>query len=206
MRRIELSRINLYTIFKDIMRNIWIIVLAAVVGFVTGAAYFTYLVPEKYVSSMTVSVNLSGYTTSSTAVSLTRTVTIAETLDDVFQSNALKDVIAKDIGEENMGTIWAAQQGETNLITIYSMASSPVDAYNTLDSVAKNYHKVTKNVFSNVIISIVVNAQMPRRSLNTVEPFPMAVVFSIFFAALVNGIMHFRLKKISMVESLKSIE
>ena len=109
-------------------------------------------------------------------------------LNDVFQSNALKDVIAKDIGEENMGTIWAAQQGETNLITIYSMASSPVDAYNTLDSVAKNYHKVTKNVFSNVIISIVVNAQMPRRSLNTVEPFPMAVVFSIFFAALVTGI------------------
>ena len=188
MRRIELSRINLYTIFKDIMRNIWIIVLAAVVGFVTGVTSFAYLVPEKYVSSMTVSVNLSGYTTSSTAVSLTRTVTIAETLDNVFQSDALRDVIAKDIGEENMGTIWAAQQSETNLITIYSMASSPVTAYNTLDSLARNYHKVTKNVFSNVIISVVVNPQMPRSSSNTAEPFPMGVVFGIFFAALVTGI------------------
>ena len=36
--------------------------------------------------------------------------------------------------------------------------------------------------------------------------FASAFVMTVFFAALVNGIMHFRLKKISMVESLKSIE
>ena len=36
--------------------------------------------------------------------------------------------------------------------------------------------------------------------------FAAAFVMTIFFAVLVNWIMYFRLKKVSMVESLKSIE
>ncbi len=105
----------MYTVLRDIALNFWVIILAAVFGLFGGMTYFKFIRPERFTSTMTVSINLSGYTTSSTAVSLTKTVIIAETLDDVFQSDALKNVVSKELGGEMTGVITAKQLGETTL-------------------------------------------------------------------------------------------
>ena len=161
MKKFELSRVNLYTILRDLVQNAWIIVLALITGFVGSFCYYSYIHKHQYVSNMIVSINLGGYTTNATALSLARTVIIAETLDDVFQSQAVCEVVRKDLGEEITGTIEASQLGDTNLVSISVSDTSPEKAYKTLVSVYNNYEKVTDYVFSNVIIRTVVNPSMP---------------------------------------------
>ncbi len=161
MRKFDITRVNIYTILRDLLHNFWIVALAAISAFVGSVCYYTYIHEHNYVSSMTVSINLSGYTQDATALSLARTVIIAETLDDVFQSEALYDVVSKDIGEPITGTISAAQLKETNLVRISVTDKTPQKAYETLVSVYNNYGKVTDFVFSNVIIRTVINPGMP---------------------------------------------
>lgn len=161
MKKFDIKRVNIYTILHDLLINWWVIVLAAIVGVVGSVTYYTYLHKHNYVSTMTVSVNLSGYTTNATALSLARTVVIADTLDDVLQSNAVCEVVKRDLDGEITGTITAKQLDETNLIAISVTDKTPERAYRTLVSVYNNYDKVTDYVFNNVIIRTVVNPTMP---------------------------------------------
>ena len=72
MKKFDFSRFNLYTILRDVLMNWWVILLALIIGFVGSFSYFTFLHKQKYVSSMTVSINLSGYTSEATALSLAK--------------------------------------------------------------------------------------------------------------------------------------
>ena len=188
MKTIDFSRFNLYTVVRDLIINIWIIVLALITGFVGTVWYLNYLRKENYVSSMIVSINLSGYTTEATALSLARTVEIAKTLDDVFQSSALTNVVEKEMGEPLTAKISASQLGETNLVTISATDSTPQKAYETLVSVGENYHKVTDNVFTNVMIRTVKNPEMPSEPAGTLSPTTAGVLVGILAGLIVTGI------------------
>lgn len=184
MKQFDFSRLNMYTVLRDIALNFWVIILAAVFGLFGGMTYFKFIRPERFTSTMTVSINLSGYTTSSTAVSLTKTVIIAETLDDVFQSDALKNVVSKELGGEMTGVITAKQLGETNLISVSVTDSTPKKAYDALVSVYNNYDKVTDFVFTNVLISVISNPQMPDAPSNYRSPVKVGLLAGFVCAAL----------------------
>lgn len=188
MKTLEFKRLNLYTVVRDLIINIWIIVLALITGFVGTVCYLNYLHKEKYVSSMIVSINLSGYTNEATALSLARTVEIAKTLDDVFQSSALTNVVEKDMGEPLTATVSASQLGETNLVTISATDSTPQKAYETLVSVGENYHKVTDHVFTNVMIRTFKNPEMPSDPAGAMAPTTAGILAGIAAALIVTGI------------------
>lgn len=188
MKKFDFSRFNLYTILRDVLMNWWVILLALIIGFVGSFSYFTFLHKQKYVSSMTVSINLSGYTSEATALSLARTVVIAENLDDVFQSNALRDVVEKDMGMALTGEIKAQQIGETNLIKISVTDVTPSKAYDTLVSIYNNYYKVTDYVFTNVIIRTVVNPSMPGTAASAMGSLSYGGVFGVLAGMIVVAI------------------
>ena len=188
MKKIDFSRFNLYTILRDILINWWVILLALIVGFVGSFSYYNFLHKQKYVSSMTVSINLSGYTSEATALSLARTVVIAENLDDVFQSNALRDVVEKDMGTTLTGQITAQQIPETNLIKISVADVTPSKAYDTLVSIYNNYYKVTDYVFTNVIIRTVANPDMPGTTAAAMSSMSYGVLFGTVAAIIVVAI------------------
>lgn len=188
MKNIELSKVNLYSVFRDLRINFWVIILAAFIGFFGSVTYFSYVHTSRYTSTMTVSVNLSGYTTDSTAVSLTRTVMIAEILDDVFQSDAMRDIVKKEQGTDDVGSISAVQLGETNLISVRVTDKSAEKAYNTLKSVYDNYPKIMNYVFSNVIIRVVENPMMPSGPSNAVSVRNTAVAYGLLAAIAMMGL------------------
>lgn len=182
MKKFDISRFNLYTVITDLKINLWVILLAIVTGFVGGTTYHNHIRPQRYVSNMIVSINLSGYTTDATALSLARTVVIAETLDDVFQSSALRDVVKKELGGKMTGEISAAQLGETNLIGISVTDSSPEKAHDTLVAVYENYSKVTDFVFNNVIIRTVANPTMPTSSNASMSATTFGLICAVLLA------------------------
>lgn len=186
--KIDLSRLNLYTLVRDLLQNIWVIILAAVIGLAGSITYYNNLYSHKYTSSMTIALNLKGYTQNATATSLGRTVDLAESLDDVFASGAIRDVVRHDIGEDMTASISAEQLGATNLIKISATDATPIKAYKTLRSVYENYPKVTDYVFTNVVISVVENPQMPKGPSNSVPTSVMSVLFALIAAVVVAAI------------------
>ncbi len=207
MKKFNLQRINIYSILRDFFINLWVVILVAVTAFIGSYSYYTYVHKHQYVSSMTVSINLSGYTTNATALSLARTVLIAETLDDVFQSAAVRDVVKKDLGDDMTGTISARQLPETNLVVISVIDESPEKAYNTLVSVYENYDKVTNLVFSNVIIRTIANPTMPSGPYGAMSAKMLGFIFALLGAFITTAIivvlsyMRDTVKNVSDVES-----
>ncbi len=181
--KIDISRLNLYTLVRDLVQNLWVIVLAGIVGLVGSLTYYNNLYSHKYTSEMTIALNLKGYTQNATATSLGRTVDLAESLDDVFASGAIRDVVRRDIGEKMTASISAEQLGATNLIKITATDTTPIKAYKTLKSVYENYPKVTDYVFTNVVISVVENPQMPKGPSNSVSNTFISIGFAFVFAA-----------------------
>ena len=147
MREVKLKYFNAFTVLRDIIHNIWVIFLAAVIGFCGCQLYHGALAKTRYTSTMTVSVNLSGYTSEATVVTLARVIQITSAFQEVLQSPALVDIVTGELGEPITGEITATQVNETNLINISVTDISPEKAYRTLTSVYKNYPKITDSVF-----------------------------------------------------------
>ena len=56
-----------------------------------------------------------------------------------------------------------------------------------------------------VVETVEVEQTMFGRNI-TLKSYLLAIAFTILFSVIVNGVMYFKLKKIDMVESLKSVE
>ena len=57
MREIRYDYINWYTIVKDVLRNLWIILLAFLTGFLGVRAYFDLTYKPEYTCSATIAIN-----------------------------------------------------------------------------------------------------------------------------------------------------
>ncbi len=207
MREFKTALINPYSLVNDLLRNWWVILLSAVIGFCGCQVYNSAFVVEKYTSSTTIAVNLSGYTDSATVTSLSRTIEITEAFQNVLKSSALIDVVEAEIGSEITGELSAVQKNETNLIDLSVTDISPEKAYKTLKAVYENYHLLTDNAFSNIIISVVAPPYMAESS-NIADVITYSVFCSFLAACLCVAIIllisYFRdtVKNVEDVEAL----
>lgn len=183
MKSMDFKRFNGFTLLMDLLYNLWVIILAGVIGFCSCQIYYLAIKNQTYTSSMTVAVNLSGYTTNSTSTSLSRTIEIAKTYQSVLSSQTLKAMVAEDMGEEVTGSVYVQQKENTNLISISVTDWSSQKAYETLKSIYKNYSKITDNSFNNIIISVITAPDLPTSVSN-----PSASITNSMFFAFVGAI------------------
>ena len=182
MRKLDFKRFNAFTLFMDLIYNIWVIVLAGIIGFCGCQIYFLAFKKQTYTSSMTIAVNLSGYTTSATATSLSRTIDISETYRSVLASSTLKAMVAEDMGEPLTGSVEVIQKKNTNLIDIKVTDTSSKKAYETLKSIYKNYSKITDNSFNNIMISVISAPFLPSSVSNPSASITKSIVLGVFAA------------------------
>lgn len=207
MREFNTKYINFFTLLNDLLYNWWVILLAAIIGFSGCQIYNSAFVEEKYTSTATIAVNLSGYTDNATVTSLTRTIEIATAFQNVLQSSALVDIVEEKLGDKITGTLTATQKEETNLINISVTDISPEKAYITLKAVCENYPILTDSAFSNIIISVITPPNMASKS-NTSQLFKNSVIAAVICALLcviiILAISYFRdtVKNVSDVEML----
>ena len=178
MKAIDFKRANAFTLVMDVVYNLWVIILAGVIGFCACQIYYLAFKKQTYTSTMTIAVNLSGYTTNATSTSLTRTIEISETYQSVLSSNTLKAMVEEDMKQPMTGTVSVRQKGKTNLIDISVTDFSSQKAYDTLKSIYKNYPRITDNSFNNIIISVIsspflpTSVSNPSASTRTISPEP----------------------------------
>ena len=182
MKKIDFKRINAFTLVMDVVYNLWVILLAGIIGFCSYQVYFLALKKQTYTSSMTIAVNLSGYTTNATETSLSRTIDISEIYQNVLSSATLRSMVEKDMGDTMTGTITVTQKGKTNLIDIAVTDTSSQKAYDTLNSICKVYPKITAKTFNNIIINVISPPFLPASISNPVASLAYSLVFGVIVA------------------------
>lgn len=168
MREIKFEYINWYTIIKDIVKNLWLVILAALIGFFGIRSFFDYTYTPVYNCTATVAISSSSsglYTFSN----LNKTIEAAATFQEMFQSSYFREKLSDMTGMEVDGTIAASQISETNLITLSYSCGSPVDSYKTLVAIIENYDEITDYSFSDMIINVISQPSVPVSPSNPIS-------------------------------------
>lgn len=168
VKEFRLDEISILCIIRDLLKNIWVILLAAAAGWfaVTGVMSFLY-VPE-FTAQATMAVSARGDSNAYSSLSLTNQM--AGVFSEVFDSNVLKEKIAEELGEDSINeTIQATVIEETNLITLQVTSENPRRAYQVIQSAIRNYDEVSDYLFSNAMLRIVQEPSVPYAPSNAMN-------------------------------------
>ena len=159
----EFEKIDVVSFVNDFLhrlRRLWLLVLAVTVA-VAGLFYYrtssTY--SPTYVAEATVSVEIVNggiYANKNTAEQM------GLIFPYILTSGALSDVIAEDLGTSSVpGTIDVSCIKGTNLLTITVSSWDANYAYNTLQSVLKNYPEVAQFVVGQTELKVIDDSGVP---------------------------------------------
>ena len=161
--------IELYSLLRDILKNIWVVILSALIGamgfyLVTHAAY-----EPKYTSTATLTVLNSGSVTASYST-YTISTEKANVLVNVFTEPTIKECAADYLGIDSFdGTVSAVVLDQTNFIELKVTADHPEKAYTLLNAVIKSHHKVSNKIFSNAGVTVISNPTVPSGPSNFIS-------------------------------------
>lgn len=159
---IRIDEINIKSIFRDLFRNCWIMILAAISGIFLVSGYHSLIYTPEYTSSATMVVSAKGSGSNSTYTNLTTTTEMAGVFQDVFGSNVLKKLV-RGYADEELGefTISANVISETNLLVIKVTASTPKAAYLIINEVIEHHAEVSDYVFDNAVLDVLDAPKVP---------------------------------------------
>ncbi len=152
-----------HSLFKDVVKNIWVIFLCLLIGFFGAKAAKLLLYTPEYTSSATLIVNTgNGYT------GYTASTEIAEIYTNVFTDPSMEEKAAKYLERETIsGSISARVKENTNFIDVSVTAQSPYEAYIQLKAVIASYPEISANVFANASVNVLKNPSMPYSPSNS---------------------------------------
>ena len=161
MREFRLDEISIRSIAVDLLKNAWVIFLAALAAWFAVAGVEKLMYVPEYTATATLAVNAKG-NTSSAYTSLSLTSQMAGVFSEVFDSSVLREKIAEDLGQDSIeGTITSAVIEETNLVTLSVTSVTPRQTYLIIQSALENYGTVSDYLFSNAVLRIVQQPSVP---------------------------------------------
>lgn len=161
-----LREISFFSIMRDVLTRLYLILLAAAIGYMGAQiAVEQFYVPE-YTSSVTLVI--SAKDSSNTAyANLARNQQIAEVFIEVIGSQMLADKITEELGVTKMpGRISATRLENTNLLRIDAVARTPERAFRLIHAVIATHGKVSDYVFSNAVVDVMNDPKMPTSPSN----------------------------------------
>ena len=157
--------IEWHSLLKDIVKNIWAVVLAALIGLmgVYIAAHKIY--EPQYTSTATLAVNVSSSSLSSLSVS----GDVANVIVNVFTQPIMREKAAAHIGESSFkGSVSASVLTNTNFIRLQVTSDNPETSYRMLSGILGVYPDLTRKVFSNASVRVLKQPTLPRSASNSV--------------------------------------
>lgn len=159
---IMLDEINWRVVVKDILRHALLIVLSAAIAFMGIGIYNNIFYKPEYTSTATLAVIVRDSADTNTYYSLTTANEIAQVYASVFTQDVTKEKIAEVTGKLPKNVKITAQvNGDTNLMNLSATGSNPKEAFLMLQSILANYQIVSDYVFSNAVIEVILNPQVP---------------------------------------------
>ena len=171
----QLKQLHIPLLIRDVIRNIWLVVLAGIIAAVGVFAYGNLLHTPNYTSVVTFSISpkssgsyVGFYSSLNTATEM------AEVFKEVFASDVLKRLIQEDLQNPDLEVnVTAAVQSGTNILRVTTTADSPVEAHLVMESVLRNYGKVSGYLFGGVVLDAIRSPHVPTGPAN---PFNMKIM------------------------------
>ena len=168
MKKNKIS-IELYSLLKDIVKNIWVVFLCAITGalgffLVNHASY-----EPQYTSSATLTVLNSGSVTASYST-YTISTEKANVLVNIFSEPTIKEYAAAYLETDSFdGSVSARVIDQTNFIELKVTADHPEKAYKLLNAILKSHHKVSNKIFKNAGITVISHPTVPTAPSNYIS-------------------------------------
>lgn len=183
----SLKDIDIPSIVRDLVKNFWVIVLAAVSAFLAVTGVYNLAYKPQYTSTSTLAVNVKGNNGGAYA-SLYLTNEMAEIFGEVFQSSALRKKIADSMGVDSFeGEISVSLIEETNLMTLTVVSDTPKNAYSVIVAALENYDTVSDYLFTNANLSVLKEPTVPFAPSNPRDSSRPAKLAALAMAALSAG-------------------
>ena len=149
-----LDQIDVYSVFRDVLRNLWVILLGAIaVGMIVNMnvrADFqsTYSTKTTFVVTSRTSSNYA-YSNLSAAS------TMASSFSNILNSSLLKKKVCQDLGVSSFNAQASASAIEgTNLMNLRVTSDSPYNAYRIIRSIMRNINTLTPYVSSDMVMQV----------------------------------------------------
>lgn len=162
-------RIEPHSLIRDVILNLWTVVLAGLIGFMGVGIYSRSVYRPEYTSSATLIANIRNTSSYSTYANVSVSSEMAEIFTNVFVQPSMARKAAENLGQsEFYGKITSAPINETNIFTVSVTASSPELAYTELSSVLEVYPEIADAVMSDAVIDIMRSPNLPTTASNSI--------------------------------------
>lgn len=152
----------LYDIGKGIKKFWWLVIGMALVFAVLSSVFVNFTYSPQYTAAATMSVKErrnTGYNAQESAEKMKMVFPY------VLTSGVLKDVVAEEMGMEEMpGTVKVSVEDGVNIFTVYATADDPQVAYDLLWAVIDNYPSVAEYVVGKTKLEVLAESGIPRNS------------------------------------------
>lgn len=173
-QKIHLEDINYWSVAADMIRNFWVILLAAASAWMLVNLACTLSYEPEYTSTATLAVS-SASSSAGALSNLSTTTGMAEMFSSVFESDILNTQVAEAMGVSSLDAeISASVISETNLLRVTVVAGSPQAAYRTLKATLENYGNLAETMFSNVYLTEIKAPNVPMSPSNSSSASEMA--------------------------------
>ena len=150
-----LDEINIRSILRDIFKNWWLLILAAITAVLLFSSYENLIYKEQFTSKATIVVSAKGKGSSDTYADLTTTSGMAEVFSDIFSSNVLRKLVAEELNvKTNTFSVKAHIIPETNLMIVQVTGEDPKIVHQAIGEVLKHCTEVSEYVFSNAVLDV----------------------------------------------------
>ena len=133
-----LTDIEPLCILRLLVRNIWMLILAAMIASMSVSIVFNMMVSKYYTCSATFVVN-SRAVSSFQSANISAAYEVAETYSQMLQSQVAKQILEEHLNYPVSSSITASQLGETNLLVVNVSADTPKEALDVIHTII-NHH------------------------------------------------------------------
>ena len=160
MNRGKIS-IDYYSILKDLLKNLWVILLSLVIGAMGIYIAECSVYKPEYTSTATAVVSVKG--SSSNAASMYNVSSeMAQVFSKVFSEPSMKKAAVEHLRIDNFdGRVEAKVLTDTNFINVSVVSDSPRKSYELLNAILQVYPTISDEVFENSVITILRYPSMP---------------------------------------------
>lgn len=202
----QLDRIDSYSILRDVLKNLWVILLGAIaVGLIINMSAHanhqrTYSTKATFVVSSRTSSNYA-YTNLSAASSM------ASTYTNILNSSLMKKRVCQDIGMESFNaTAKASVIEDTNLMTLTVTSDSPYNAYRIIRSIMSNTHDLTRYISTDMVMGILQDPPVPKGADKSFSALRRSVKAALVGAAALTAVFMFLSYRKETIKSEKDME
>ena len=166
--RFYIDEISIRSILRDFLNNWWLFLLAAITAMLLLSSYDNLVYKEHFTSSATMVVSAKGKGTTDALADLTMTTGMAQVFSDIFSSNVLRELVAKELNvEAGAFSVQANIIPETNLLIVQVSGDNPKIVHQAIGGVLEHCTEMSDYVFSNAVLDVLQRPTVVRNVSNS---------------------------------------